>query len=82
MSMLHQNSGVIGKSTPSALEIYLHPQDFPREIFRVSGNLLGIRDGFPNTSLVLMEDGPILSLSIFLQGVDQEILPCRQGRID
>ena len=36
----------------------VNPQDCPREIFRISGNLLGIRDGFPNTSLVLMEDGP------------------------
>ena len=62
MSVLHQNSGVIGKSIPSALEISLDPQDFPREIFWVSGNLLGIGDGFPNTSLVLMEDGPIVEV--------------------
>ena len=45
MAVLHQNLGVIGKSTPT-LEISL-----------VSGNLLGIGDGFPNTSLVLMEHG-------------------------
>ena len=31
----------------------------PRDITRVSGNLLGIGDGFPNTSLVLMEHGYI-----------------------
>ena len=29
----------------------------PREISRVSGNLLGVGDGFPNTSLVLVEHG-------------------------
>ena len=31
----------------------------PREISRVSGNLLGVGDGFPNTSLVLVEHGYI-----------------------
>ena len=31
------------------------PQDFPREISRVSGNLLGVGDVFPNTPLVLVE---------------------------
>ena len=30
MSVLHQNSGGIGKSIPSALEISLDPRDFPR----------------------------------------------------
>ena len=29
----------------------------PQDISRVSGNLLGIGDGFPNISLVLMEHG-------------------------
>ena len=53
MTVLHQNSGVMGKSTPSALEMSLRLH--PRDISRVSGNLLGIDDGFPNTSLVLME---------------------------
>ena len=57
MSVLHQNSGVIGKSIPSALKISLDPRDFPREISRVSGNLLGVGDGFPNSSLVLVEHG-------------------------
>ena len=57
MPILHQNLGVIGKSIPSALEISLDPRDFPREISRVSGNLLGVGDGFPNTSLVLVEHG-------------------------
>ena len=40
---------------PSTLKISLRLR--PREIFRVSGNLLGIRNGFPNTSLILMEHG-------------------------
>ena len=55
MSVLHQNSGGIGKSIPSALEISLGLH--PREISQVSGNLLGVGDGFPNTSLVLVEYG-------------------------
>ena len=38
---------------PSTLEISLGLR--PREISRVSGNLLGVGDGFPNTSLVLVE---------------------------
>ena len=101
MSVLHQDSGGIGKSIPSALEISLghgfctpRPSGFPsgfalgkslgsrgakpmaagnlsrfpstleislglrpREISRVSGNLSGVGDGFPNTSLVLVEHG-------------------------
>ena len=105
MSVLHQDSGGIGKSIPSALEISLsrgfctpRPSGFPsgfalwkslgsrgakptalgnlsrfpstleislglrpREISRVSGNLSGVGDGFPNTSLVLVEHGYILS---------------------
>ena len=40
---------------PSTLEISLGLR--PREISRVSGNLLGVGDGFPNTSLVLVEHG-------------------------
>ena len=75
MSVLHQDSGGIGKSIPSALEIFLgrgfctprkisrislDPRDFPRA--SPSGNLLGLGklgdgDGFPNTSLVLVEHG-------------------------
>ena len=50
--LLHQNLGDFGKSIPSALEISLDPRDFPREI-----NLSGVVDGFPNTSLVLVEHG-------------------------
>ena len=52
---------------PSTLKISLGLR--PREIFRVSGNLLGIRDGFPNTSLVLMEDGPnLLEVTLSISG--------------
>ena len=40
---------------PSTLEISLGLR--PREISRVSGNLSGVGDGFPNTSLVLVEHG-------------------------
>ena len=35
----------------------------PQDISRVSGNLLGIGDGFPNISLVLMELGITYSRS-------------------
>ena len=63
---------------PPTLEISLGLR--LREISRVSGNLSGVGDGFTNTSLILVEY--ILSSSIFLQGVDQETLPCGQGRID
>ena len=40
---------------PSTLEISLRLR--PREMSRVSGNLLGVGDGFPNTSLFLVEHG-------------------------
>ena len=65
MSVLHQNSGGIGKSIPSALKISLDPRDFPRA--SPSGNLLvlgklGGGDGFPNTSLVLVEHGYIVRI--------------------
>ena len=55
LSVLHQNSGGIGKSIPSALQISLGLR--PWDISRVSGNLSGVGDGFPNTSLVLVEHG-------------------------
>ena len=45
---------------PSTLEISLGLR--PWEISRVSGNLLGVGDGFPNTSLVLVEHGYIVSV--------------------
>ena len=61
MSVLHQDSGVIGKSIPSALGLC------PREISWVSGNLLGVGDGFPNTSLALVEHGySSVIVSLFL----------------
>ena len=41
MSVLHQNSGGIGKFILSAIKISLDPQD--------SGNLIGLGEGFPNT---------------------------------
>ena len=53
MSVLHQNSGVIGNPSPLPLR-------FPS----TSRNLLGLGkslghgDRFPNISLLLMEDGP------------------------
>ena len=40
---------------PSTLETYLELRS--QEISQVLGNLLGVRDGFPNTSLVLVEHG-------------------------
>ena len=40
---------------PSTLEMSLGLR--PRDISRVSGNLSGVGDGFPNTSLVLLEHG-------------------------
>ena len=101
MSVLHQDSGGIGKSIPSALEIFLgrgfctpRPSGFPSgfalgkslgsrgakptasenlsdfpwpsrfpsgfalgKFLGFSGNLSGVGDGFPNTSLVLVEHG-------------------------
>ena len=44
LSVLHQNSGGIGKSIPSALQISLDPRDFPRA--SPSGNLSGFRTSF------------------------------------
>ena len=44
MSVLHQNSGGIGKSIPSALQISLDPRDFPRA--SPSGNLSGLGKSF------------------------------------
>ena len=49
MSVLHQNEGGIRKFIPSALDISLDA--------RVSENLSAVGDGFPNTSLVLVEHG-------------------------
>ena len=44
LSVLHQNSGGIGKSIPSALQISLDPWDFPRA--SPSGNLSGLGKSF------------------------------------
>ena len=44
LCMLHQNSGGIGKSIPSALQISLDPRDFPRAL--PSGNLSGLGKSF------------------------------------
>ena len=66
MPVLHQTSGGIEKSIPSALEISLGLR--PWEISRVSGNL-----SFPIPPEVWWSTG-ILSSSICLQGVDQKIL--------
>ena len=44
LSVLHQNSGGIGKSIPSALQISLDPRDFPRA--SPSGNLSGLGKSF------------------------------------
>ena len=52
-----------------------HPRDFPREISRAEGMVFPI----PPESWWSTD---ILSSSNFLQGVDQQILPCGQGRID
>ena len=42
----------------------------PREILRVEGNLSAVRDGFPNTSLVLVEHGYIPALWEMRTGFD------------
>ena len=61
MSVIHQNSGGIGKSSPPhsrfplTLQISLGLRS--QEISWVLGNLLAVGDGFPNTSLILVEHG-------------------------
>ena len=62
MPIVDQNSGAIGRSTPSTLEMSLWL--CPWDISRASKNLLGIGGGFPNTSLVLMEHGYNISILI------------------
>ena len=57
---------------PSTLKISLRLR--PREISRVSGNLLGVGDGFPNTSLVLVEHGH--SLIITREGLIDSFMLC------
>ena len=69
MSVLHQNSGVIGKSIPSALEISLDPQDFPENL---PENLLAVGDGFPNTSLLLVD--PDFIFAVFEKYLQKPLL--------
>ena len=55
---------------PSTLEISLGLR--PREISQVSGNGLGVGDGFPNTSLVLVEHG--------YKDITNDISICQTGK--
>ena len=85
VSVLHQEEGGIGKSIPDA-------QDFPRPERFPEGEARGKSRGSREIWRAEGMDFPIppefwwstdnLSASIFLQGVDQKILPCGQGRID
>ena len=61
VSVLHQDEGGFGKSTPNAVEISRGLSS--REILSVKGNLEGGGDGFPNTSRVLVEYGDSLSIN-------------------
>ena len=86
VSVLHQNEGGIGKSIPDAQEISRDPRDFPRA--KPEGNLEGRgksrgRRGW--ISQFLPSFGGVRtfsSSSILSLGMDQEIHPSRQGRID
>ena len=80
LSVLHQNSGGIGKSIPSALQISLDPRDFPRA--SPSGNLSGLGKSFGRRgwisqylprlggarihSFIIIREVLILTLSIFI----------------
>ena len=84
VSVLHQNEGGIGKSIPDAEDQEIHPCGQGRidsvkispsllrmrecPFSRVSGNLSGVGDGFPNTSLVLVEHGYNTSLVLVEYG--------------
>ena len=77
-SVLHQDKGGIGKSIPDAQEISQDPKDIPRA--KPEGNLEG-RGKFSRAEGMDFPIPPefwwgtdILSSSIFLQEVDQEIL--------
>jgi len=71
VSVLHQDEGGIEKSIPDARKI----SRGSREIRRAEGMDFPIPPEFWWST-------DNLSASIFLQGVDQKILPCGQGRID
>ena len=74
--MLHQDEGGIGKSIPDAQEGEARGKSRgSREIWRAEGMDFPIPPEFWWST-------DNLSASIFLQGVDQKILPCGQGRID
>ena len=69
--MLHQNEGGIGKSIPDARKISWDRRDF----LRTEGM------DFPKLPEFWWSTD-LLSLSMFLQGMDQKILPCGQVSID
>ena len=72
--VLHQDEGGIGPQIfPETQEISWGRS--PREIWRAEGVDFPIPPEFWWST-------DIFSASFFLQGVDQEILPCGQGRID
>ena len=84
MSVLHQNEGGIGKSIPYAREISRDLRDFPRaqgksrgsrEISRAKGMDFPIPTEFWWSTDILLIINPST-------GMDQEIHPCVQGRID
>ena len=78
VSVLHQDEGGIGKSIPDARKISRDPRPESRgsrEIWRAEGMDLPIPPEFWWST-------DNLSASIFIQGVNQKILPCGQGRID
>ena len=84
--MLHQDEGGIGKSIPDAREISRDPRDFPRA--KPEGNLEGLGKSWGRRGWIsqfLPSFGGVRtfsSSSILSLGMDQEIHPSRQGRID
>ena len=86
VSVLHQDEGGIGKSIPDVKEISWDPRDFPRA--KPEGNLEGrgkSRGRMGWISQFLPSFGGVRtfsSSSILSLGMDQEIHPSRQGRID
>ena len=75
VSMLHQNDGgILGNPSPTPERFPKTRGRSPREILRPQGMCVPI----PPECWWCMD----IHSSIFLQGVDQEILTCGQGRID